>query len=306
MHASVRTTKLAPFARAPPSRAPLVLSRRRSRAPCRARWGRRGRCRCRRRRAGSPARATPPRGKRRGRARARAPRRRRRRSRAGSRAPTAPRRRRRGGATRRRAAAATRTGQRRRCHRRAAARRRRRGAPGAARRARRRRRVDREGRLLHGVGALLGGGARAVLLAVRDVREPLAARLAAETLTAGGRVRRRAAVFACARRGGGTGVAMRAGVRARERPGVRVECCICARGAPEDARPLPLPARLLGAARAAVFSSCAISAGPRAHMSQRRLWFWFERDRVLWSSRSHVRREVAWYALGRVRSATPP
>ena len=50
---------------------------------------------------------------------------------------------------------------------------------------------------------------------------------------------------------------------------------------------LPFPARLLGAARAAVFSSCAISAGPRAHMSQRRLWFWFERDRVLWSSRSH-------------------
>ena len=74
--------------------------------------------------------------------------------------------------------------------------------------------------------------------------------------------------------------AIRAGMRARERPGVRVECCICARGAPEDARPLPFPARLLGAARAAVFSSCAISAGPRAHMSQRRLWFWFERDRV--------------------------
>ena len=64
-------------------------------------------------------------------------------------------------------------------------------------------------------------------------------------------------------------------------------------GAPEDASPLPLPARLLGAARAAVFSSCAISAGPRAHMSQRRLWFWFERDRVMeleiaWSgARSH-------------------
>ena len=131
--------------------------------------------------------------------------------------------------------------------------------------------VDREGRLLHGVGALLEAVLALFSLPFVMSASSLPRDLPPDLAAGGGR--RRATAFARARRGGGTGVAARrAGVRERE--AWRAVGAVFARGRTRGRQPLPLPARCRGGT-CAVFSSCAISAGPRAHMA-RRLCFWLK------------------------------